>query len=153
MRNLRKLILGLGLLLFVVGGISLWRAMHPPLTTEQQIVANMDDAARALENRLPRGILRHLAPEFSADGTSRKEFDSILKGMLFQWREVQVQRFNERVEVNGDSAVSSGTYRLSYRSAPDAPIESQSGSYSLQWRLLDGEWKVVAAKSDTAKSG
>jgi ketosteroid isomerase-like protein len=122
-----------------------WRAAHPPLTPEQQIAANLDDAQRALQNRSAGGVLRHLAPDFSWNNTSRQEFSSMTKGSLFQWRDIQVQRSDEQISVSGNEATSTGSFRMSYRAAPNTPPQNMSGTYTLRWRLIDGEWKVVKA--------
>ena len=146
MRQLRLGVFVLGVLLLLVGGIVWWRAAHPPLTAEQQIVANLDDAQRALENRSAGGVLRHLAPDFSWDTTSRQEISTMTKGSIFQWRDVQVQRTDEEISVTGTEAVSSGNFRMSYRVRSGSPPQRLSGRYILRWRLIEGEWKVVKAE-------
>lgn len=146
MQRLRLGVFALGFVLLVIGGMAWWRATHPPLTAEQQIAANLDDAQRALQNRSASGVLRHLAPEFSWDNTSRQEVSSMTKGSMFQWRDVQVQRTDEEISVTGNEAVSTGNYRISYRIRSDMPPQSLSGRYTLHWRLINGEWKVVKAE-------
>jgi hypothetical protein len=49
MRRLRLGVLVLGVILLLIGGVIWWRATHPPLSAEQQIAANLDDAQRALQ--------------------------------------------------------------------------------------------------------
>jgi ketosteroid isomerase-like protein len=146
MRRLRLGVFVLGCILVLIGGVIWWRAKHPPLTAEQQIAANMDDAQRALQNRSAGGVLRHLAPDFSWNNTSRQEVSSMTKGSLFQWRDVQVERSNEQVDVSGTEATSTGSFRITYRSSPDAPPQTANGTYSLRWRLITGEWKIVKAE-------
>ncbi len=145
MQRIRRGIIGLGLLLLLAGGAAWWRAAHPPLSPEQQIAAALDDASQALEARSPRRVLAYLTPEFKWNNTSREELSNLLRGTAFQWRDVRLQRFNERIEVNGDSATSSGSYSLTYRNGPQAAPETQNGNYILRWQLRDGEWKIVAA--------
>jgi ketosteroid isomerase-like protein len=91
-------------------------------------------------------VLRHLAPDFSWNNISRQEVSSMTKGSLFQWRDVQVQRTGETISVTGNEATTSGSFRLSYRPGPNAPPQTTSGTYSLRWRLNDGEWKIVKAE-------
>jgi ketosteroid isomerase-like protein len=146
MQRLQLGVMVLGVLLLLIGGISWWRAAHPPLTAEQQIAANLDDAQRALQNRSAGGVLRYLAPDFSWNNTSRQEFSGMTKGSLFQWRDVQVQRTDEEITVTGNEATSSGTFRISFRSGRDAPLQTMNGTYILHWRLIDSEWKVVKAE-------
>ncbi len=146
MQRMRLGVFVLGFVLIVFGSIAWWRATHPPLTAEQQIAANLDDAQRALQNRSAGGVLRHLAPDFSWNNTSRQEVSSMMKGSLFQWRDVQVQRTGEQIAVNGNTATSSGSFRLLYRPGPNAPPQTANGTYTLHWRLIDGEWKITKAE-------
>ena len=146
MQKLRSAIIALGILFCVIGGYFWWRAANPPLTSEQQIAANLNAAESALKQRSAGGILRHFAPEFSASGTSRDEFSSLLKGTLFQWRDVKMRRSNELITINGNEATSSGSYRISYRTSPNQPRQIQRGNYVLHWRRINDEWKVVKAE-------
>jgi ketosteroid isomerase-like protein len=145
MQRMRRAIIGLGLVLLVAGGIGIWRAMHPPLSPEQQIAVNLEAAADALQSRSTSGVMRYLAPEFKWNNSSRDELRQMVAVASFQWRDVQLERTNEKITVNGDEAVSSGTYHLAYRAGPQAALETQSGNYTLRWKLHDGEWKIAAA--------
>ncbi len=150
---MRRLIIGLGLVLLLVGGLGYWRASHPLLSPEQQIAANLDDVSSALQNRAANRVLRHLAPEFSWNNTPRKEIGDLLRGSMLGWRDVQLQRSGERIEINGDAATSSGSFRLSFRSSQGGDAQTQSGTYNLQWRKIDGEWKITAAKGGESVGG
>ena len=138
----------LAVLILVVIGAVAWKITHPALTPEQQIELALDNAESALENRSVGGVMSVLSNHFSYDGTSRKEIADALRGAFFQWRDVKLQRTNSSVSVNGDSASTRGNYVLTYRPNLDAPIETQRGTYVLQWRLEDGHWKVVKATAD-----
>ena len=153
MHKIRYVVLALGLVLLIVGGIGVWRAMHPPLTAEEQIIANIDDAAVSIEQRSTSRLARYLAPEFSWNGTPRADALRLLAGTFYQFRDVQLQRTIERVQVNGDTATTSGTYHISFRSAPQAAPESQSGAFTLKWRLRDGKWLIVSAQGGEALRG
>jgi ketosteroid isomerase-like protein len=153
MQKMRYAVLAFGLVLLIVGGIGVWRATHPPLTAEEQIVANIDDAAAGIEQRSVSRLAHYLAPEFSWNGTPRADVTRALAGTFYQWRDVQLQRTVDRVQVSGDTATTSGTYRISFRPAPDAAPETQAGTYTLQWRLRDGNWQIVAAQGGEALRG
>src|SRR4028119_1994047 len=131
MQRLRSGFIVLGSLLLLVSGVVWWRITHPPLTPQQQIAANLDDAQRALQNRSAAGVLRHLAPDFSWNNTSRQEVSSLTKGSMFQWRDVQMQRTDEQISVAGNTASSTGSFRVSYRPAPKAPLQTATGTYML----------------------
>lgn len=150
---MRRFIMLLGLVLLIGGGLSYWRATHPVLSPQQQIAANLDDVASALQSRAANRVLSHLAPEFSWNNSSRKEIGDILRGSLLGFRDVQLQRSGETVQVQGDTATSSGSFRLSYRSSQGGQPQTQSGEYSLQWRKIDGEWKITSAKGGESVGG
>jgi ketosteroid isomerase-like protein len=137
-------VFALGTVLLLIGGFLWWQAANPPLTAEQQITASLDDAADALQKRSAAGVLRHLAPDFTWNNTSRDEFSSLLKGSLFQARDVQIRRSNEKVVVNGDEATSTGSFRATYRTTPNGDITTQNGTYTTRWKMLDSGWKMVA---------
>ena len=139
-----------GLMLLLAGVVSWWRASHPPLTASQQITANLDEATQALQNRSTAGILRHIAPGFSWNNNSKKELGDLLRGAMFQWRDVQLQRSGEVTVVNGTQATTTGSYMLRYRAGPKAPRETSSGNYKLQWQMQDGNWKIVKADGGEA---
>lgn len=145
MQRMRRVIIGLGLVLLLGGSVVWWRAAHPPLSPEQQIAANLEAAADALQRRSTSGVMRYLAPDFSWNNSSRDELRQMMAGASMQWRDVQLQRLNEKITVNGDEAVSSGSYHLTYRTGPQATPETQRGNYTLRWKLRDGEWKIVTA--------
>ena len=145
MQRMRRAIIGLGLVLLVAGGIGIWRAMHPPLSPEQQIGVNLEAAADALQRRSTSGVMRYVAPEFKWNNSSRDELRQLMAGASFQWRDVQLERTDEKITVSGDEAVSSGSYHLTYRTGPQAAPEAHNGTYTLRWKLRDGEWKIVAA--------
>jgi hypothetical protein len=144
MHKLRNSILALGLVLLLVGGFLWWQAANPPLTAEQQIKTSLDDAQAALQKRSTAGVLRHLAPGFSWNNSSRDEFASLLKGGLFQARDIQIQRYDEQIIVNGDEATSRGTFRATYRATPKGELTRQRGTYQMRWKMLDEGWKITA---------
>jgi hypothetical protein len=153
MHKIRFVVLALGLVLLIAGGFGVWRAMHPPLTAEEQIIANIDDAAASIEQRSTSRLARYLAPEFSWNGTPRADVIRMLAGTFYQYRDVQLQRTIDRVQVDGDTATTNGTYRISFRAAPQAAPESQSGTFTLRWRLRDGNWQIVSAQGTELPRG
>jgi uncharacterized membrane-anchored protein YhcB (DUF1043 family) len=143
MRKISSRVLAL-LILLVVGGVA-WRLTHPALSPSQQIERTLDDATQSLQNRSVGGVLSVLSKDFSYSGTSRQETADTLRGAFFQWRDVQMHRSNPSAEVRGETANTRGFYTLTFRPTMDAPFETQRGEYSLEWRLENGDWKVVRA--------
>ena len=135
------------LILIIIGAVA-WTITHPVLTPTQQIELALDNAQSALENRSVGGVMNVLSKDFSYDGTSRKDIADALRGAFFQWRDVKLQRTNSRVSVSGNSASTRGSYVLTYRPNLDAPLQTQHGTYELQWHLEEGNWKVAKATAD-----
>lgn len=143
MRNTSSRVLAI-LILLIVGGLA-WRLTHPLLSPSQRVERALDDATQSLQNRSVGGVMSALSKDFSYDGTSRKDIADTLRGAFFQSRDVQIQRTNRSVEVRGESASTRGSYVLTYRPTLDAPLETQRGEYSLEWRMENDEWKIVRA--------
>ena len=146
LRNSRRLLVIGGLLLFVVGMIGIWRAVHPPLSPEDQIKANTQDLCVNIENRNVRGVSGYFTKDFTYNGNSRQDLVREMQMAFFQGRDVQVHISNEQVKVNGDSAVSTGHYSISFRAGPNAPSESHAGDFQLNWVNQDDQWLIESVK-------
>ena len=137
-----------GLALLLLSGFLIWRALHPPLSDEEQIAANLDAIVRAAAARDAASIADFLAPQFSFNGnagTARREFQRQLYAAMLQYRVINLQINGVKVEVNGPNASSDGRFLLNLKAEFDSPPESQAGDFALKWKKLDGEWKIVAA--------
>ncbi|HEX8834773.1 MAG TPA: nuclear transport factor 2 family protein [Abditibacteriaceae bacterium] len=145
MKNLRTYLIVAGVLLLIFGGWQAWRAANPKLTDEQQVRLHLDGAASALQDRSTARFVNYLAPNFTWNDSSRAEFNQLLAGAMWQTRDVQLQRSDEKIEVRGDQATTTGRFRVSYRSAAQAPPDTRRGTYSLKWKRIDGDWKIISA--------
>ncbi len=141
---MRKFLIPL-LLLLAISGFFGWRALHPKLTDEQQIAANLDAICEAAKNRSPRGIADSLAKDFKIGGLGKKEFQQSLAAGILQFRVVDLGVSGVKSSVKGDTATSSGSFLLSLKSEFDSPPQIQSGRFDLKWRKIDGEWKIIGA--------
>ena len=150
---MRRFVIGLGFVLLVFGGFSYWRATHPILSPEQQIILQLDDVSSALQNRSANRVLGHLSSDFKWNNSGRKEIGDLLRGSMLGFRDVQLQRSGETIHVNGDSATSSGSFRLNYRTSQGGEAQAHEGDYTLQWRKIDGNWKITAVKGGESLGG
>lgn len=147
MHNPRKLLMLAGLVIFVVGLYGAWKAMHPQLTPEQQIKANVEDLRRQIENRNVKGVTFYFSKNFNWQGTSRREVIDTLKVGFLQARDVQLHVSNEQVTVNDDTAYSSGHFTISYKPSPDAGAQTQVGDFELEWTKEENrQWKITRAE-------
>ncbi|MDQ3813031.1 MAG: nuclear transport factor 2 family protein [Armatimonadota bacterium] len=144
--KLRKVILIAGFILLAFGGVLWWRATHPPLTDEQQVLANLDAVRHAVEARRPRDIAYYLAKGFTLNGQPRSDVVNMMKGALLQAHEVQLNVSNVQVKVRGDTATSFGRYRLTANSRGDPTARTRMGEFTLNWRKTDGVWKIAKAE-------
>lgn len=139
------------ILLVVIGGFFGWRAMHPKLTDEQQIAANLGAICDAANARNPRGIADFLAKDFQTGGTGKKGFRESLTAGILQFRVVDLSVSGVKTSVlraalgEGVTAASSGNFLLSLKSEFNSPAQKQSGKFDLTWRKIEGEWQIVAA--------
>lgn len=134
-----------GLILLLISGFLAWRALHPPLTDEQQIAANLDAITAAAAARDAVTIANFMTPTFNFNGnksTQRKEFQRQLYAGMLQYRAIDLQINGVKVNVNGDKAASDGRFLLNVKSELDSPPEPYSGNFKLKWQKTDGEWKI-----------
>jgi len=153
MQKFRSAFIALGLLFIFAAGFSFWRSSNPPQSDEQILISSLDNAASAIRDRSVGRVMGVLAPGFSTGGTSRGEFNQMMTGAFFQWRDVKLDLSNRKVQINGDSATTTGRFALNYRPQEGASPESQSGDFSLNWQKIDGVWKVVSATGGEALGG
>ncbi len=141
---MRKFLIPL-LVLILLGGFFGWRALHPKLTDQEQLAANLDAICAAARARSPRGIANFLAKDFKAGGMSKSEFQNSVAGGILQYRVVDLKVSSVQSELNGQSARSAGRFLLSLKSEFNSPPQVQGGKFNLQWRKIDGEWKITGA--------
>ena len=144
--NLRRIILVTGSLLILFGAVALWRVTHPNLTDDEQIAASLSDITRNAAKRNARGITQHLGSGFDWQGQKRKDVQRWLGSGFIQSRDLKLELPTVSTQVSGDTATTTGTFNLSFRPTPEAPIERRSGDFKLQWQRQDGEWKIVKAE-------
>ena len=142
---MKRILIFSGVVLLLLSGFLVWRALHPALTDEQQIAANLDAIANAADARDAQTIADFMAPTFSFNGNSgmaRKEFQRQLYGGMLQYRVIDLQLNGVKVNVNGENAQSDGRFLLNLKAEFDSQPESQSGDFKLKWKKIDGEWKI-----------
>ena len=142
---MKRILIVSGLVLLLLSGFLLWRALHPALTDEQQINADLDAIVKAADARDAPTIANFMTPTFTFnghDGTVRKDFQRQIFAGMMQYRVVDLQINGVKVNVRGDVADSSGRFLLNLKSEFDSPPEPYSGNFKLKWRKVDGEWKI-----------
>ena len=122
-----------------------WRLTHPPLTDEQQIAANIDGLTASANNKSAGGVASYLSKKFIFNGIRKKDFQNQLVGGFLQYRVVKLQTSGLQTKINGDTASSEGRWSLGLKSEYTSPEERTSGTFELQWRRENGEWKIVEA--------
>lgn len=143
--QLRKFILLSGFLLLLGGGVLWWRATHPPLSDQEQVLSDLNALSRAVEARQPRGVTGFLAKEFTFNGTGREDVVRNLKIGLIEARTVQFRLSNVEVTVRGEEATSVGRYRLTANTRNNPDPQTRMGGFTLHWRKQDGNWRIVKA--------
>ena len=142
---MKRIIIIVAVLLLVIGGFFGWRVLHPALTDEQQIAADLDAIVAAANTRDAASIAAFMAPTFTFNGnagTARKEFQRQLYAGMLQYRVVDLKINRVVNNVNGDSATSDGHFLLNLKSEFDSPPEPHPGDFKLKWHKVDGEWKI-----------
>ena len=134
-----------GLMLIMAGAYFTFRKSSSPLSSEAQITRELDQAESALEARSAPRLTHLLSEDFRWGDNDRKEFNQMVAGAFWQWRDVELTRTGQSVTVSGDNADARGTYVMRYRPSEGAAVETHRGNYVLHLRLEDGEWKVAAA--------
>jgi hypothetical protein len=149
---MRRVLLITGALLILLGAIGLWRLTHPHRTDDEQIALTLSDITREAAKRNARGIVQYLGSGFDWQGQKRKDVQRWLAGGFIQSRDVQLKLPSVSTRVNGDQATTTGTFDLSFRQEPTAPVERRSGDFTLHWQRQDGQWKIVKAEGGEAPS-
>lgn len=142
---MKRILIVVGVLLLLVSGFFLWRALHPPLSDEAQIAANLDAIAKAAGERDAVTVADFMAPTFKFngnDGMARKEFQRQLYSGVLQFRVIGLQINGVKVGVNGEKADSDGRFLLNVKREFDSPPETNAGNFKLKWQKIDGEWKI-----------
>jgi hypothetical protein len=148
----RNLLIAIGVLLFIFGGWSAWRAAHPPLTDEQQIAANIEVLRQAAQSRNSRKIGNFLADDFTWNGQNKRELNSELTGAFLQWRDVTANVTGLQISLDGDKATSKGKFSLAFRPSQRARPEAYLVDFQLTWQKRDGQWLITKAEGGE-KSG
>ena len=142
---MKRILIVAGVLVLLLSGFLVWRALHPVLTDEQQIAASLDAISRAAGERDAVSIANFMAPNFKFngnDGTTPKDFQRQLYGGMMQYRVIDLKLNGVKVDVNGDVAGSDGRFLLNVKSEFDSPPTPYSGDFKLKWKKIDGEWKI-----------
>ena len=145
---MKRVLIALGVVMLLVVGIFGWRATHPPLTDEQQIAANLEGIVEAAQARSASGVGGYLSPKFQFDGTKKGDFQRQLVFGLHQYSSVEVQTSNVKVTVRGQTATTTGSYRLSLKPESNSPPQVYPGNFNLQWRQENGQWLVIGAEGN-----
>ena len=142
---MRKLTILCGLALVLIGGVSAWRALHPSLNDSQQIEAALTDMKHAVKNGQTRRLVDYLAPEFQWRDYSRDFIQKNFGGFSLQWRDAELHLADVKVRVEGESAISDGSFTLIYRNRGTPNLETRAGHFQLFWEKRDEKWLVVKA--------
>ena len=142
---MKRILIVSGIVLLLLSGLLLWRALHPALTDEEQIAANLDAISKAANERDAVSIAAFMAPNFKFNGnagTDPKEFQRQLYAGMMQYRVIDMQINGVKVQVKGAVAESSGRFLINLKSEFDSQPETSAGDFKLKWKKLDGEWKI-----------
>ena len=142
---MKRILIVSGVVLLLLSSFLLWRALHPVLSDEEQIAANLDAIKKAASERDAVTIANLMAPTFKFNGNNgmaRKEFQRQLYAGMLQYRVIDLQINGVKVVVKGDVADSNGRFLLNVKSEFDSPPTPTSGDFKLKWKKLDGEWKI-----------
>lgn len=141
----------------LIFGYALWRLSRPPLTPEQQIRANMNGVAQAMQNTSPRAILGYLAPDFKWNNNSRDEVEHVIREAAVSATKVEVTRSGEKISVRGDSATATGDFSISFRmlqESRETPPHVSAGQYTVLWqKQADGDWKISSVQGGENMGG
>ena len=144
----RKIILVIGVLLLLVGGLTWWRATHPPLTDEEQIAANLEGLRDTAESGSVNGVMSYFSDEFTWDGRKRSEISSLLYGAFYEGlrkRDFRLTFTNVRPAVKGATATVTGHFKVDVRTYRGGVDTASSGEFSTEWEKRDGQWKITRA--------
>ena len=142
---MKRILIVSGVLLLILSAFLGWRALHPPLSDEEQIAANLDAIVKAASERDAVSIANFMAPNFTFNGqknTERKEFQRQLYAGMLQYRAIDLQINGVKVQVQGDVAASDGRFLLNVKSEFDSPPQPYSGDFKLKWKKVEDEWKI-----------
>lgn len=143
--SMKRGIAGAALVVLLLAGYWWW-SRPARLTPEDQLRGEVEILRRAVENRQTGNIMNRLHRRFTWSGSNRQEFQSYLIGAFFEWRNIDLQLSPLKIQVQGDSATTGGTYILQYRPRPDEPLTTRTGRFLLHWQQADGKWQVVKAE-------
>jgi hypothetical protein len=143
----RPAVLTLGVLLLLFSGLLIWRATHPPLNDEQQIVVLMEGARSAIATRNTNRLASYLADDFNWNGQDKRELENTLRGAFFQTRDLEPSISNLAITVKGSDATVYGNYSLRYRMQNTKTTETQVGRFQIALEKREGQWKIVKAQS------
>ena len=142
---MKRILIVSGIVLLLLSGLLLWRALHPALTDAEQIAANLDAISKAANERDAVSIAEFMAPNFKFNGnagTDPKEFQRQLYARMMQYRVIDMQINGVKVQVKGAVAESDGRFLINLKSEFDSQPETNAGDFKLKWKKLDGEWKI-----------
>jgi ketosteroid isomerase-like protein len=142
----RNLLIFVGALLLLFGGWFAWHAAHPPLSDEQQIIANVEAIRAAVESRSAGRVQSFLADDFSWNGHNKRELSSEMSGAFFQWRDVTTNITGLHVSISGDTATATGKFSIALRPTSHSRPDAYVGDFTLLWRKRNGQWLITKAK-------
>ncbi len=143
---MKRILIVAGVLVLLLSGFFIWRALNPPLTDEQQIAAHLDTIVKAAGERDAVTIAELMAPTFKFNGnagTVPKDFQRQLYSGMLQYRVIDLQINGVKVAVKGEAADSNGRFLLNVKPEFDSAPEPYGGNFKLKWKKIDGEWKIT----------
>lgn len=136
----RRLIL---LPVLVLAAFLAWRHFSAPVGDRAIISGELEAVRRAAQNGNVNGILSRLDRGFRIQGASKSEIRTQLVAFFFQNGNIRLDLAGVNVKVEGDSAVSDGSYTARWKSDMGSPEQVRSGRFSARWRKVDGQWKIT----------
>lgn len=123
------------------------------MTDEQQIQAAIGDIAVQASHKSAGGVTYYLSKSFQYDSFKRGDIKKDLGGGMFRYAVINLRTSNVQIQVNGDSATTTGTYQLGLKLEFNSPEETTSSPFKLGWKREDGAWKISNADGNKLPPG
>jgi len=140
-------------LVALVLAVLLWRWMHPKMTDEQQIQAAISDIGTQASHKSSGGITFYLSKDFRYDTVKPGEIRKNLTAGMLQYAAINLRTSDVQVQVNGDTATTTGQYHLGLKNDFSSPEQTTDSAFKLAWKREDGAWKISNADGNTLPPG
>jgi predicted HicB family RNase H-like nuclease len=148
MKILKSIMVLIGIVLICGGGWMAWRSAHPALTDAEQVEANLTAISQAAARHSSQGILNYLADGFSWNDHNRHDVASMLSGAMFELNEVRIDTNSVSVQIQGNTAVSTGNYLVTAQERQNDTPKTYAGKFRVEWKKQRGQWLATKASSE-----